>query len=268
MNKKKILTFIIFTYGISWSFWMPMVLNHNFNLGWEISKWNHVLGGLGPFLGAIITTFIFEKKQGFKVYFAQRFFNLPKLKWLLIGIGMPILFFIIPMLLLGFFKGSWIHFSDLGQNSKLPVENPLLIWLLWCLFYGIGEESGWRGFLFPEFTKKYKARISTLYVVPIWATWHLPIFFYDKDFGAMGIGGIVGWLSGLIFGSLLLGWLVKQSQWSLWPVILWHGTFNFFTSSDKIAPLYPGIMSALVIIIALWIARKYGPSLIQHQKEN
>jgi membrane protease YdiL (CAAX protease family) len=113
----------------------------------------------------------------------------------------------------------------------------------------------------PEFTKKYKARISTLCTALIWAPWHLPVFFYDKDLSSMGLFGTFGWVVGLVFGSLLLGWLAKQSKWSLWPVILWHGTFNFFTTSDRIDPLYSTLMSMFVIIVALWIARRYGEDL-------
>lgn len=77
----------------------------------------------------------------------------------------------------------------------------------------------------------------------------------------MGGFGAAGWAVGIVFGSLLLGWLVKQAKFNLWPVILWHGTFNFFTASDRINPLYPGLMSAMVIAIALWLARRSGESL-------
>ena len=77
----------------------------------------------------------------------------------------------------------------------------------------------------------------------------------------MGWFGTIGWAVGLVFGSLLLGWLVKQAQFILWPVILWHGTFNFFTTSDRLNPLIPGLMSFMVIIFALWIARRYGANL-------
>jgi membrane protease YdiL (CAAX protease family) len=77
----------------------------------------------------------------------------------------------------------------------------------------------------------------------------------------MGGFGVVGWVVSLVFGSLLLGWLVKQARFNLWPVILWHGTFNFFTVSDQIKPIFPGLMSAMVIVIVLWLARKYGENL-------
>ncbi|MCA9927322.1 MAG: hypothetical protein KC419_02550 [Anaerolineales bacterium] len=48
---------------------------------------------------------------------------------------------------------------------------------------------------------------------------------------------------------------------NLWPVILWHGTFNFFTAGDQLNPAFPGFMSAMVIIVILWIARRYGQNL-------
>lgn len=174
---------------------------------------------------------------------------------------MPIAFFLVAMLIIGIFTGEWGRFSSLGLNSKLPTTNPLLIWLLWCFFYGLGEEGGWRGLLFPELARRFPARTATLYVALIWALWHLPIFFYDKDLSTMGLFGTIGWVVGLVFGSLLLGWLVKQAKFNLWPVILWHGTFNFFTASDQTNPLFPGLMSAMVIITVLWIARRYGENL-------
>jgi membrane protease YdiL (CAAX protease family) len=266
VNTKRIITFILISYGFSWSIWGRQALQHNFDLGWTISPWNHLVAGLGPFIGAIVTTLLFDKKEGLFDFFQQRLFSFPAMKWILIGIGMPVMFFLMPALAFGLLQNEWIIWTELGLNSKVPLTNSLSIWLMWCFFYGLGEEGGWRGFLFPELCKKYKARIATLYIAFIWATWHLPIFFYDKDFQAMGIGGVLGWVIGLVFGSLLLGWLVKQSKWSLWPVILWHGTFNLFTTSDLINPVYPAVMSGLVIAVSLWIARRYGEDLAMNNK--
>ncbi len=257
MNQKKRITFIALAYGISWLIWLPNVLAHHFNVPWERQDWLHVAGGLGPFLSALITTLIFEKWGGVKRYFGEKILTLPKAKWLLLGVGTPAAFFLAAYLVLGLFTGDWAAITKVGVNSKLPLTNPLLIWLVWCLFYGLGEEGGWRGLLYPELVKQYPARIATLYVAIVWAPWHLPVFFYDKDFTAMGLFGIVGWVTGLVFGSFLLGWLVRQARFNLWPVILWHGTFNFFTTSDQINPLYPAVMSALVIVLVLWLARRY-----------
>lgn len=259
---KRISTFIFFAYGISWTIWGRQLIDHQFQMGWSISRWNHILGGLGPFLAALITLLIFDGRKGIRQYFSEKLLRFPPLKWLLIGFLMPALFFGVAWVIIGLATGDWVTWSEIGLNSKVPWQRTWQIWLLWCLFYGLGEEGGWRGFLFPEFVKNYKPRISTLYVAFIWAPWHLPIFFYDKDFQNMGLFGIFGWVVGLIFGSLLLGWLVKQSSWNLWPVILWHGTFNLFTTSDLIHPMFPALMSAMVIVFVLWIARRYGEDLV------
>jgi membrane protease YdiL (CAAX protease family) len=261
MSKKRILIFVILSYGISWLIWMPNVLARHFDVGWGFSSWRHIAGGLGPFLAALTTTFVFDRGAGVRGYFREKLLRAPDPKWIVIGLGMPILFFVIADLILGLAAREWVNLPSLGLNTKLPIGNPLLIWIAWCVFYGLGEEGGWRGFLFPEFTKRYKARVSTLYVAFIWAGWHLPVFFYDKDLGTMGLVGTVGWVVGLVCGSLLLGWLVKQAGFNLWPVILWHGTFNFFTVSDRIRPLVLGLMSLMVIGAALWIARRYGEDL-------
>lgn len=79
-DKKRIITFIIISYAISWITWMPNVLTHNFNVGWSHSNWLHIIGGLSPFLGAIINTLIYDKYQWIKKYFKERFFKIPKIK--------------------------------------------------------------------------------------------------------------------------------------------------------------------------------------------
>ena len=87
MNRKKVITFILFSYGFSWLIWGRQALNHNLDLGWNISKWNHILGGMGPFIGAILTTLVFNKWEGIKHYIKEKLFTLPPFKWLAVGLG-------------------------------------------------------------------------------------------------------------------------------------------------------------------------------------
>lgn len=260
MNKKKMLTYILLTYGISWLIWLPNVLSKQFNVPWGHSNLLHILGGLGPFLGAVIATYVFDNSEGLKNFFRQKY-SFPSLKWLFIGIGTPVLFALIAYFLLGIFTGNWINLSDIGLNSKIPTENPIIVWIIWIVFYGFGEKSGWRGLLLPELSRKNNTLASAIVVSIVWATWHLPVFFYDKDFMALGIGGTIGWVIGLMFGSVLLSWLAKHSKWILWPVILWHGTFNLFTASDGIDSVFPALVSTLVMINVIWIVVKYGKTL-------
>jgi uncharacterized protein len=264
-SKNGIVLFVVLSCSISWLIWLPNVLDKHFNVGWGHSDWLHILGGLGPLVGAIVITFIFDKWTGVKKFFREKY-RWPSLKWFLVGFGMPIAFFVVAYLWLGIFNHNWIRLSEVGLNAKVPIASTIGVWLIWLIFYGIGEESGWRGFLLFELTKKYDALISAIFVALIWATWHLPIFLYDKDFMAYGLGGTIGWVVGLMFGSVLLGWLVKRSQWILWPVIFWHGTFNLFTAGDRIGSTVPAFVSTLVLVIVVWIVWRYGKNLDTSKK--
>lgn len=262
--KNRIITFVLISYAISWLIWLPNVLYRQFGIGYYL-PWLHFFGGLGPFLGAIITTFIFSKSIGVKKFFQEKY-RLPKLKWFLVGIVMPVVIALVAYLSLGIFTNNWIQLSDIGLNVKVPTESALVVWIIWLFFYGFGEEGGWRGLLFPEFTQKYNALTSAIFVSLIWASWHLPLFFYDKDFMSYGMGGTVGWVVGLMFGSVMLAWLAKQSKWILWPVIFWHGTFNLFTAGDRTGYSFAAIVSTLVMVIVVWIVWQYGVNLDKPKK--
>lgn len=266
MDKKRIIVFVLTSYGFTWVIWVRQAINQHFDLGWSVSDRNHLYAGLGPFFGALSTILVFDKWEGLKKYFKVKLFSLPSAKWIVAGIGMPVFFFALPAAFYGLVHKEWVGFGQIGINSKLPTTNTFLIWLMWCIFYGLGEEGGWRGFLFPEFCKKYEARAAALFTAIIWAIWHLPVFFYDKDFVSMGFFGVVGWMVSMIAGSMLLGWLVKQSRWSLWAVIVWHGTFNLLATSDSLNPVYPGIMSGFVILTTLWILKNYDKEFMKLAK--
>lgn len=256
-NYKRITTFIITAYTISWLIWLPNLVSHNFNVGWGQSKLLHLTGGFGPLFAAIISTKIYYKKKGLKEYLKHKFLKFSESKWIFIAVLVPSGFFLFSYLIRGVIFGELTDPALIGINSKIPFENQFLILLSWIFFYGIGEESGWRGFLFPELMKKFNLQTSALYTSLIWAGWHLPIFFYDNNFQAMGLIGLLGWLIGLIFGSFILGWLTQKAEWNLWPAILWHAAFNFFTAGDKISPLYPALITMMLIIFGLWLSRKY-----------
>ena len=100
-DSKRIMTFIIISYAISWIIWMPKLLSHHFYVSWFHSDWLHILGGFGPFLGATITTLIYDKTRGVRYYFQERFMKNLKITLMFVGLSMPIMFFFITYILFG-----------------------------------------------------------------------------------------------------------------------------------------------------------------------
>lgn len=41
-----------------------------------------------------------------------------------------------------------------------------------------GEEIGWRGYALPRLSERFGLPISSIVLGMIWATWHLPLFFF------------------------------------------------------------------------------------------
>jgi membrane protease YdiL (CAAX protease family) len=141
-------------------------------------------------------------------------------------------------------------------------------WLLWIFGYGLGEETGWRGFLFQYFLKKKTAFVSSILTSIFWAAWHLPAFFFDKNLQQMVGPAVMGWLIGLVSGSVLLSWITLNAGKSVIPAVLWHGTFNTVVAGADADPFISSFCSMLVVVAAIYLKLKFGPDLlIKKQKE-
>jgi membrane protease YdiL (CAAX protease family) len=126
------------------------------------------------------------------------------------------------------------------------------------------EEAGWRYILQPELEKKYGYIFSSIMVAPIWAIWHLPLFFipgvtqYGTNFGIFTIGVL-----GLTFA---LGSIRKITK-NVFLCVLFHAMINagygiFIIREtllgDTIAAILLIIVSIIIVIIYEKLIEKRG----------
>jgi membrane protease YdiL (CAAX protease family) len=255
------LLFILLAYGISWVIWLPLLLNRRFGASLPVSPVQHFIAPYGPLIAGMLAELTGRGKGGISEHL-RKIFGFPRQgRWYMIGLGSPWAAFIIAALLrksiLGEFPGIE-HFYVKGPG--IP-ENILALWLLWLMSYGLGEETGWRGFLFQHFLKRRSAFAASLLTSLFWAAWHVPAFFFDENLGQMAGFGAVGWLIGLISGSILLSWMTVNAGGSVIPAILWHGTFNTLVAGSDGDPFIAGFCSMLVVGAALYLRIRFGPDL-------
>ena len=104
------------------------------------------------------------------------------------------------------------------------------------MFAALGEEIGWRGFLYPQLEAGFGRRKGWLLGGFIWGAWHWPLIWligYEYGAAAGNPAGYAGFpLSGmLIFAvfaaglGILHGWLYEKSG-TIWVPSLLHGAFN------------------------------------------
>ena len=97
--------------------------------------------------------------------------------------------------------------------------------VMYTLFFSLGEEIGWRGYLLPKLLSLGRRR-ALLLVGLIWAPWHLVLFFLTPLFP---MGNV------LIFVPLFVGTIVAASFFfgylrlytgSVWPASIGHSVHN------------------------------------------
>lgn len=246
-------TFFLLAYLISWLIFVPLALQ-GLGILSGIPAWIHLLGAFGPLLSGLIISARTNGSRGLKELISQITRLKTGWKWWLPTALSPALIFLATCLLMGWVTGNWRPISRFGFVSETPNLSWYLGWLVMVLTFGLGEETGWRGFALPRLQKKYDARVSSLILGLAWAFWHLPVFFYGYPFS---LSGIVIFLVSILSGSAFLTWLYNTTGGSVLAAAIWHGTYNAAVAGAD------GPISAVVTgTVILWVviaARLYGP---------
>ena len=121
----------------------------------------------------------------------------------------------------------FVLISAVGCVTYAPVVNALV---------ALGEEIGWRGFLYPQLKTRFGRKKGWLLGGVIWGAWHWPlIWLIGYEYGAAA-GNAAGYLGFPVTGMLLfcvftagLGilhdWLYEKSG-SIWLPAILHGAIN------------------------------------------
>jgi membrane protease YdiL (CAAX protease family) len=120
-----------------------------------------------------------------------------------------------------------------GQALPLPVGVIVLVDLsalpinsLISSGLALGEEIGWRGFLFPRLRAKLGDTLAVVAVGVIWGVWHAPLLLLGYNYPTLASGWRLVWMSVFCIElTAILAW-VRQRSRSIWPAAFGHGTVN------------------------------------------
>jgi uncharacterized protein len=226
----RIVTFLALTFGLSTIFYVKIIAG-----GEGIDPWVLPLM-LCPGVSAILTKLIFDrnlKGLGWKPGPA---------KWLGLGYLLPILYGaviygIVWLAGLGGFTtdvvaemvGSGMPDASRGQMVAIyTLFLATLVFLRSGLPRALGEELGWRGFLFPELSRMTSFTTASLIVGVVWALYHLPlILFSDYNSTAPIAFQVVVFFISTIAHTFVNNWLRSKSG-SVWPAVVLHASHNIF----------------------------------------
>lgn len=252
-KKHHLLTFFVLAYALSWVVEIPLALEAQGITRTKIPYPVHYLAAYGPMLSALIVTTLTGGSRGLRELLGR----MTKWKlspvWWLVALA-PLGLYLLVAISLWLIQGERIDLAAMGQVDYLPALG-LAALPMWVLTFGIGEETGWRGYALPKLQEGRSALSATLILWGLWALWHLPLFFYSYDPAI-----VPGMLIGLLAGAIVFTWLYNSTGGSILMVALWHGAFNFTTACISCkAGLIAAVISALVMVWAVVVVLRFMP---------
>lgn len=161
---------------------------------------------------------------------------------ILSAIGAVLYFAVFP----GHFDVSGAYFANIGGEAALAqleaqgisYSQYILIAIVSCLTYAplvnmllaVGEEAGWRGFLYPQLKAKFGKKKGWLIGGVIWGMWHWPLmgligYEYGKDYVGFPVVGMLLFCVFTITAGIACDWLYEKSG-LIWAPAIFHGAIN------------------------------------------
>ncbi len=165
-------------------------------------------------------------------------------------------------------QGVSIHVYMLTQLISALLYAPIL-----NMFLGVGEEVGWRGYLYPNLKEELGVTRGRIVGGVIWGIWHWPLIaLVGYEYGSTYLGfPFTGMLVFCVFTcviGILLDYIYEKTQ-SIWVPAIGHGALNaiaalplLYLHVDKInymilGPVPMGLIAMIPsLILVIYISYK------------
>ncbi|MFW9789322.1 MAG: hypothetical protein ACFFE1_16745, partial [Candidatus Thorarchaeota archaeon] len=147
IQRNTVASYILLAYGITWSLALILAMSYHGVINLGIPFGLHYLLPYGPMLSALILTWVRDGRDGFRGLLGRMSKWRIKPVWIITAVFSVWVFYIASALMMMVMGQPWPDLSIFSQVMYLPYLTFLGAWALWIFTYGIGEETGWRGYL-------------------------------------------------------------------------------------------------------------------------
>ncbi|NHI84247.1 MAG: CPBP family intramembrane metalloprotease [Candidatus Thorarchaeota archaeon] len=274
-EERELILFFAIAVSWTWLFWGIPALVSNGLLSIPVSPDIFTaLGGLGPFLAALLLTYSKNGQNGVVILLKRGTDYRFEKKWWL-----PILL-LIPMV----FLVSYFIVGSLQVVPPLDVNRILFRFPMQFIYFFLGvavaEEFGWRGYSLDRLQKRFQdhrftAVISSVILGVIWGFWHLPFFFTAGTSQAGWSFWHFLWLTLMV--SILFTWLHNNTEGSVLTALFFHTSLNLCVNFVPILLIhfyYPTLTTDLAFIvmnvitsaIVLLVVAYWGPDTLTRKE--
>ena len=250
MDKKKVIKFVLITYLIAWAIQIPVsvyAVNNPGQTGSLVFAAALSVSMFAPLIAAIITNKTL-KGMGWK----------PKIKgnikWIIGSVLIPVVFtlagaalfyVIFPDLfdttgsyLIETAKAQGVDLAAQLGSQGMDINTYIIVSIISActfaplinMFVAVGEEAGWRGFLYPEINKSFGKIGTWITGGIIWGVFHFPIMLiagyeYGTDYLGAPVLGLVAFAVFCIILGMIHEMIYDKTKCIWFPALL-HGATN------------------------------------------
>ncbi|MDX6368236.1 MAG: protease family protein [Nocardioidaceae bacterium] len=258
-TSRSLLAFVALTYAVTWVVFIGAGL---LPAGWAGLRLPLLLvGSFAPSGVAVALTARARGRTGVRGLVGRLLHWRVQLRWYVFAVGFLAAVKLAVAVLYRVADGAWPHVGGEAWYAIVPA-----IVAAGILGGPLGEELGWRGYALPRLAERFGPATGSLVLGPIWASWHLPLFFMS---GLAGYGDQYGqsfptYLLQVTALSVALAWLVGNTAGSLLLAVLMHSAIN--QTKDIVSSRVPGASdmwglststTAWLTVALLWACAAY-----------
>ncbi len=234
-SSRRALIFLAAAFAITWVAWGTLVVLADSQIT-AYGQWPYmtlyVLGGLGPTIAAYIAVCLTTSQAPLSEFHQRLLRWRVPLPWYAVAFALPVLLAFMAIGIAVALRPSLSTLVAIKPWSAFP-----LLFAMMIIGGGL-EELGWRGVTQEEWGRAIGQGRAAALIGPIWAVWHLPLFFlpgvsqYHAHF-ALFLVGVVG-------NALLFGWLYSHTR-SILLCVFMHAATNATIAMGVIIPAHQGL---------------------------
>jgi len=285
-KKTSVVLYLVLALGLTWALWIPALIGST-RLGYPLPTIDYLLkqrafqvqdgthlalvmaftlAVYGPLLGALAASWRAGGASEVARWFAPVLNWRIGLRWYGWMVALAAALVVFPL------GAGWL----LGLvTPQAEVTFPSIGLLLGLFIYqmltsGLGEEPGWRAFLFRRWQATAGLEKAIWWTGLVWALWHFPftIFFTLQQAPGLALPAqlalllpsLLGQTMSLIGIMYLYAWIVNRSQ-SVFIAILFHALTNTFNAlAASLVTMNPIVSLAIAATpwLAVFVAEKLG----------
>lgn len=212
-----------------------------------------VLGGFGPSLSGLLTTWLVYGREGLQSIWARlRIWRVGR--WWFAVLVIPAVTAFTPLL-------RWAAGYPVDSAAMLNLLGP---GIALGLTAGLMEEFGWRGFLLPHLLKRYSPLTATLLLGLIWGgLWHGYADYFGlggRGFASVVLITLLGPVL-LTAWSVVITWVYERTQGSMLLAYFMHASISssalifgqtYASLNEEITWTAISVVLALIASVVIW----------------